>query len=299
MELSLSTLCDWVRQLAGVTGRVVEQMKAEQRRVSWLLTDGTGIPVLDGTPGKTGSGRLWVYVSKEHVVYEYTASKEGKNPVAHLKGFSGVLVADGGSEFNAVIRAMGLTRAGCWSHARRYFWEAKEEDPKASKEILALYQELFEAERKIAGAALEERRRARSDEILCIITKIKTWLSERVNRYRPKSGMGAAVRYSLNQWESLEVCVKHPEIPIHNNMSELQLRTPVIGRKNWLFAGSEGGAEAAATLFSLMSSARLQRLDPWEYLTWMLGKIGDTQLSGLSELTPAAYARQKSGALAG
>ncbi len=98
---------------------------------------------------------------------------------------------------------------------------------------------------------------------------------EPLHRARPKSAIGQALHYTVNPWDFLEACVTNPEIPIHNNMSELQLRRPVIGRQNWLFAGSEGGAQAAATLLSLIGSCRLHGIDPWRYINTVLGVIND------------------------
>ena len=126
--------------------------------------------------------------------------------------------------------------------------------------------------------------------IRAAIDAVKAWLVQHVHRARPKSAIGQAIQYALNQWEALSVCVDHPEIPVHNNMSELQLRRPVTGRKNWLFAGSEGGAESAAILFSLVGSCALHRLDPWTYLENLFGTIGSYPVSRVGELSPAAVA---------
>lgn len=114
---------------------------------------------------------------------------------------------------------------------------------------------------------------------------------EQVHGARPRSAIAQAFQYALNRWEHLAVCASHPEIPIHNNMSELQLRRPVVGRKNWLFASSEGGAKSAATLLSLIGSCRLHDLDPWEYLNAVLSAINDHPVSRVGELAPAHAAR--------
>lgn len=292
-DLSLSTVCDLVRSTAGLLAVLVRTMRAEQLAGSWLQADDTGLPVLDGTNGKAGSGRLWAYVNNRHVVYDYTPTKHGTGPAAYVADFKGVFLADGGSEFNEAVRRMGLVRAGCWSHARRYFFDAKEQSPALAAEALQKIGVLFDIERAIAGVDVETRRRVRGTETRTALDDIKTWLVQHVHRQRPKSALGQALNYALNQWAFLEVCVTHPEIPIHNNLSELQLRLPVVGRKNWLFAGSEGGARTAATLFSLIGSCRLHRLDPWEYLVSLLGRINDHPTARLSELTPAAYAASK------
>ncbi|MES2642797.1 MAG: IS66 family transposase [Myxococcota bacterium] len=232
-------------------------------------------------------------LNDRHVVYDYTPTKHGTGPAAYVADFKGVFLADGGSEFNEAVRRMGLIRAGCWCHARRYFFDAKEHSPALAAEALKKIGVLFDIERAIAGADLETRQRVRGTDTRAALDDIKTWLVQHVHRQRPKSPLGQAMNYPLNQWAFLEVCVTHPEIPIHNNLSELQLRLPVVGRKNWLFAGSEGGAATAATLFSVIGSCRLYRLDPWEYLVSLLGRINDHSVARLSGLTPAAYAASK------
>lgn len=134
------------------------------------------------------------------------------------------------------------------------------------------------------------RRQVRSTRTRAVLDELHAWLSARVHGLRPTAPIAKALNYTLNQWAPLTVCVDHPEIPIHNNRSELHLRRPVIGRKNWLFAGSEGGARTAAILFSLTASCRMHEIDPWEYLHDVLGRINDHPVNRVAELTPAAWA---------
>ncbi len=290
MDLSTSTLCDVVRNVGSLLARIVAAMKAEQLAGPVLQADDTGLPVLDGEAGRAVAGRLWTYVSDRHVVYDFTSGKHGTGPAAFLLGFHGILLADGGSEFNEAVRRQGLTRAGCWSHARRYFVDAHDTSPELADEALDRIGVLFEIERRIAGASRDERRRVRDLETRAAVDEVRRWLTARVHGVRPRSPLGQAIQYALNQWAFLTVCVEHPEIPIHNNQSELQLRRPVVGRKNWLFAGSEGGARTAATLFSLTGSCRLHGVDPWAYLHDVLGRINDHPVNRVAELSPAVWA---------
>jgi transposase len=290
-DISLSTLCDLVRSSAHLLSRIVVAMRAEQLAGTWLQADDTGLPVLDGTKGQTGTGRLWVYANAEHVVYDFTPTKHGAGPAAYLRGFRGTLLADGGSEFNEAVAGMGLTRAACWSHARRYFIDAEEQSPVLAREGIRRIGALFDLERAIRDADVETRRRIRATDTRAVLDDLKAWMVEHVHGARPRSAIGQAFQYALNRWEHLGVCVTHPEIPIHNNLSELQLRRPVVGRKNWLFAGSEGGARSAATLLSLIGSCRLHDLDPWEYLHAVLGAINDHPVNRVGELAPVHAAR--------
>lgn len=290
LDFNVSTLCDWVRGVAALCRPLVLAMTGEQRQGPLVQADDTGMPVLDGTPGATGKGRLWVYAGSGHVVYDFTSTKHGTGPASYLEGFRGTLLADGGSEFNRAVRDAGITRAGCWSHARRYFVDAREQQPALALQAIHLAGEMFAIERRLAGASIEERRRARDTESRAAAAAVHSWLVDHVHRVRPSSAVGKGIGYALNQWQELTACLDDPGIPIHNNLSELQLRRPVVGRKNWLFAGSEGGAAAAAVLFSLTGSCALHHLDPFAYLEDLLGRIGCHPVNRVIELSPARVA---------
>lgn len=290
LDLSPSTLGDIVRNVAGLLRRIVLAMKAEQLGGRWLQADDTGLPVLDGGAGKAVAGRLWVYADARNVVYDFTPTKHGTGPVAYLDGFSGVVLADGGSEFNEAVRLAGLTRAGCWSHARRYFVDAEETSTALAREAIALIAPIFVIEKRAEMADPEARARLRDTDTRSAIDGFFAWAERHVHGQRPKSAIGQALRYALNQRAFLRACLGHPDIPVHNNLAELQLRRPVIGRKNWLFAGSEGGARSAAILFSITGSCRLHGIDPWAYLHDVLGRINDHPVNRIADLTPANWA---------
>ena len=290
MTISPSTLCDIVRSSAALLGRIVRAMTAEMVTSGWIQTDATGLPILDGSQKTTKSGHLFVFSTPKHVVYHATLTKHGAHIVAFLHGFKGILLADGGSEFNEAVWGLELLRAACWSHARRYFFDAQAESPVLAAEAMALIGVLFEIEREIKDADLETRRRRRDTDTRAALLKIHDWLTRHVQGARPRSAIAKAIQYTLNQWAALALCADHPEIPIHNNTSELRLRQAVTGRKNYLFAGSEGGAASAAILYSLVASCRLHGLDPWAYLYDVLGRINDYPATRVIELSPAYVA---------
>ena len=153
----------------------------------------------------------------------------------------------------------------------KVIFDAKDTSPALSKEALDRIGVLFDIERRIKDADLETQRRVRAIDTREALARIHAWLLEHVHRQRPSSPIGKAFAYALNPWTFLEVYASRPETPLHTKMSELQFRRPVIGRKNWLFARSEGAAQAAATLLSLVGSCRLHGIDPWEYLHTVLG----------------------------
>ncbi len=252
--------------------------------------DATGLPILDGSQKTTKSGHLFVCSTPKHVVYHATPSKHGAHIAALLKGFKGILLADGGSELNEAVAILQLLRAACWAHARRYFFDAQAESPLLAAEAMALIGVLFEIERELKDADPETRRRRRDTDTRAALVKIHDWLTRHVQGARPRSAIGKAIQYTLNQWAALTVCADHSKIPIHNNTSELRLRQAVTGRKNYLFAGSEGGAASAAILYSLVASCRLHGLDPWAYLYDVLGRINDHPANRVIELSPAYVA---------
>ena len=199
------------------------------RASGWTQDEDISLSVLDGEAGKAVAGRLWVYLDDRNVVYDFTPTKQGKGPAAYLTGFNGVLLADGGSEFNEAVRALGLTRAGCWLHARRYFIDAEETSPALAAEGIGFANRLFAIERGLNGADATERALVRGTQTRQVLDEMRAWLTAKVHGLRPKSAIGRAFHYVLGQWDHLVVCAEHPEIPIHNNLSELQLRRPVIG----------------------------------------------------------------------
>ena len=266
---------------------IVRAITAEMVTSDWIQTDATGLPILDGSQKTTKSGHLFVFSTPKHVVYYATPSKHGAHIAALLKGFKGILLADGGSEFNEAVAILQLLRAACWAHARRYFFDALLESPVLAKEALDLIGPLFDIEREIKDADLETRRRRRDTDTRAALVKIHDWLTRHVHGARLRSAIGKALHYALNQWTALTVCADHPEIPIHNNTCELRLRQGVTGRKNYLFAGSEGGAASAATLYSIVASCKLHGLDPWVYLNDVLSRINETPVNRVIELSPA------------
>ena len=293
MTLNLSTLCDIVRRSAGLLSVIVCAMTAEMVTSDWIQTDATGLPILDGSQKTTKSGHLFVFSTPKHVVYYATPSKHGAHIAALLKGFKGILLADGGSEFNEAVAILQLLRAACWAHARRYFFDALLESPVLAKEALDLIGPLFDIEREIKDADLETRRRRRDTDTRAALVVTHEWMLRLVHGARPRSAIGKALHYALNQWPALTLCANHPEIPIHNNSSELRLRQAVTGRKNYLFAGSEGGAASAAILYSLVASRLLYGLEPWVYFEDALSRINETPNTRVIELSPAYVAQAR------
>lgn len=290
VELATSTLCGWVSQAAALLGVVKEAIVADLLTAPQLQGDDTGFPVQDGTHGKLRQGRLWALTDQSQVVYHFTDSKHGWQPASFLESFQGhLLLVDGGSEFNEVVRERGLVRAGCWSHLRRYFYEARLDHPIEARVALATIRDLFDIERAVWRAGPDLISEVRQRDARPLVNKFYDWVEALRRVVRPGSKLGDALRYAHNQHNEMRAFLDHPELPMHNNLSELQLRQGVVGRKNWLFAGSEGGAHAAATLYTLVGSCALQAIDPWAWLSDILDRLPDYPANRVHELTPKRW----------
>ena len=293
VHLPDATLSRNLIRTAALAGHIVNAMRDELLASPWLQGDATGFPILIGDLGQAHPGQLWVYSNGESAVFQCSMTKHADIPRDFLDGYEGVWLADGASNYNAVAEQDGVERAGCWSHGRRYVFEARDEHV-AAFEGLALIRDLFMSERVAMTLTLAERVVHRQGHAAPLVARIRKWVDRwRVHEdvvRRPKSAFARAVNYLHRQWAALELFLTHPEIEVHNNRSELLLRGPVIGRKAWLFAGSPAGADASAVWFSLVASCMLQGLDPMAYLRDVLPGLGSKTKSQIRELTPARWA---------
>lgn len=289
-EFSTATLSDWVLGGATFLQRIADAIDARLLKGRWLQADDTGFPVQDGTDGKLRKGRLWAVTDQQEVRYHFTDTKAGKNPAHFLAGFLGkLLLVDGGSEFNLAVAQKGLLRAGCWSHLRRYFFDARHHHPAEARLALGTIRDLFAIEDSLVDATPELVREVRQRDARPLVEGLYDWILGLSRQVRPSSLLGEALTYATNGRAFFERFLDHPELPMHNNASELRLRGPVVGRKQWLFAGSEGGAKAAATLFTCFGSCMLQGIEPWTWLTDVLNRLADHPVNRVHELTPLQW----------
>lgn len=282
-----NVLSGWVRQGAREVRPLVLALQAQVTSGSLLQSDDSGFPVQDGSDGRLANGRLWVFTDQKQAFYGFSRTKEGEHPAALLASLdvSGKLVADGGSEYNLTETTLELERGGCWSHLRRYFFDASVQHEDAKPALTAI-RDLFLIERDLVDLTLPERLTARGDRARPIVDGFFSWVKEMSPKERPKSKLGRALGYAISQESRMRLFLDHGDVPIHNNLSELLLRQPIVGRKNWLFAGSEGGAKAAAGWFSLIASCLLQGIDPQTYLYDVFRRLPSHPSKWVHELTP-------------
>lgn len=295
VRVSSSTLSRLVLAASELLRHVVQAMHRELIGSAWLQGDATGLPILLGDRGATHRGHLWVYTNGESAVFDVSMTKHGAFPQAFLEGFKGVFLADGTSEYNAAEKQLE-GRGGCWSHARRGLFDARADDA-AAYEGIEFIRQLFALERELKLLTDEERQARRESEAIPILNALRVWLDTQRARddvkMRKRSPYVRALNYVHNQWERLILFSRRGDIEVHNNRSELLLRNPVIGRKNWLFAGSPDGAVANALMASVMASCMLQGIDPSEYLEDVLPRLPGMTPSEVAAETPARWAARQ------
>lgn len=296
VEISRSTMCDWVGHAADLLEPVVAEMKRQILLSPKIHTDDTPVKVQEERGGgPCRKGYLWTYVGMANdVVFDYTPGHSREGPVAFLWDYSGYLQADAYKGYDVVFARGKAVEVACWAHTRRYFWEARETDGLRSAQMLVKIQGLFDIERQakeedLLADQIRDLRQSRAKPILAQIKNLlKTWASEVL----PKSPMGQAIAYADGQWEALNRYTEDGVLSIDNNLAERVLRTVAVGRKNWLFFGADSGGHRAAIVYSLVASCKLCKKDPFAYLRDVLTRVNTHPANRISELTPPNWKPQ-------
>jgi hypothetical protein len=224
-------------------------------------------------------------------VFFYSPDRKGEHPQRHLKAFSGLLHADGYAGFNAIFEAGQATEAACWAHVRRKFFDEHVENPSATTtEALDRIGALYRIEDTIRGKPPDERRRVRQDEARPHLDALRAWIEATLSRLSAKTEVAKAMRYALGRWTALSRYVDDGTLEIDNNAAERSIRGIALGRKNWLFAGSDAGGERAAAIYSLIETCKLNGIDPEAYLRSILASIADHPINRVAELLPWNWA---------
>jgi transposase len=297
VELSRKTLCGWMAQAAWLLEPIWKAMKSEVLKSRVIQTDDTTVPVLDRRLDRARIARLRVYLGdREHpyALYDYTADRSRDGPDRFLGDYRGYLQADAYSGYDRLY-SRGLVEVGCFAHARRKFFDARASDPERAHEALARIRSLYAVES--AGKDLDEAGRLalRRERSAPLLDRFGTWLEEQARFVLPKSLIGVAIGYARSNWAALNRYLEAGFLSIDNNASERAVKPVSIGRRNWLFAGSEGGGRTAAILFSVASTCKALGIDPFGYIRDVLDRVCTHTARRIAELLADGLRAARSG----
>ena len=296
VDLDRSTLAGWVGASSDLLAPLVEAVRKHVLSASKLHADDTPVPVLAPGTGKTKTGRLWTYVRDDRpsgdpiapaVWFAYSPDRKGEHPKRHLQNYTGTLQADAYAGFHHLYDTGRISEAACWAHARRKFHEIHIAHPSpTTAEAIERLAALYAIEKEIRGSTPELRKEVRQTRATPLLASMHSWLENTLAKLSKKSDTAAAIRYALSRWRALTRYLDDGTLEIDNNAAERALRVVALGRKNFLFAGSDQGGERAAAMYSLLGSAKLNGLDPEIYLQYVLERISDHPINRIDELLP-------------
>lgn len=293
VELARSTMCDWMRRAAELVLPLRRLMKQRALSSRAVQTDDMPVAVFDPELTRTRTGRIWSYVgdaANPFTVYDYTPTREGDGPSKFLESFAGYLQADAYAGYDAIYadEQRDIIEVACWAHARRKFYEAQTSDLMRSMIMLAYVRLLYDVEREAKNKGLtgEARLAMRQEHSLPVLTDIEAYLRREQPNVLPKSPIAQAIGYALGNWEALKRYTEDGDLEIDNNGAERSLRPIAVGRKNWLWYGSDNGGHTAAILTSLTATCKRLGIDPFAYLRDIFERISAHPANRLAELLP-------------
>jgi transposase len=315
VSIARSTMCAWMLAASKLVEPLVRLMRDRVKQSKVIHTDDTTVKVQDANlKGRCRTGRVWCYLGDEsnpYDVFDFTPDRKREHPQKFLDDFHGYLQADAYGGYDGIFVKGDVIEVACWAHARRKFFEAKETDGRRAHAMLRMIGRLYRIERAIKSR-IEKRLKVTPDEAkaqpawprdqqhefvrvirqkrsAAMLMKIKTWLDAEKPIVLPRSPMGEAITYALNQWDALCRYTEQGYLNIDNNAAERALKRVAIGRKNWLFAGHDDAGRSHAKLYTLIASAQRHGLDPHAYLRSVLAKIGQTKGSELDQFLPEKW----------
>jgi transposase len=304
VDIPRSTLCDWMAAVAHCLRPLYEAMLAQVLLSRVIQIDETRLPVLEKGNDQTKSGRLWTLVGDQknpHTTYFYTPTKARAGPAVILENYKGFLQADAANVFDGFYLPGDIIEVGCWAHTRRYFHEARTSDAARSAEALARIGFFYTVEReatatitkeKLTDAAAEAYRlNQRRERTLPKIQEFQAWMDEQAKVVLPKSPIAQAIAYAQRHWQALLRFTEQGFLNIDNNASERALRAAAVGRKNYLFVGSDEGGRTAAVLYSFTQTCRRHGIDSFNYLRDVLTRLPQADYQDLSDLFPFNWAQ--------
>ncbi len=300
VDLERSTLAGWSAKSAALLEPLAEAIARHVLAARAIHADDTPVDVLAPGNGKTKTGRLWAYVRDERpwgsdvpptAFYRFTMDRKGEHPARHLANFSGFIHADGYAGFNEIFRTNAVTEVACLAHIRRKFFDiARLQGASVAAEAVQRIAMLYAIEDEARGKPPDVRAAIRQAKAKPVLEDLIRWMESERPKLSARSDTAGAMRYALKRLPKLEVYLCDGRLEIDNNAAERSIRGIALGKKNWLFAGSEGGGRTAAILYTLIETAKLNQIDPQAWLTFVLGRIADQKITRLDELLPWNYA---------
>ena len=297
VEIADQTMCGWMRQIAELLEPLYQRLRRFVFDSKVVGTDDTPVKVLDRALPHTRKGRLWPYVGDRghpSVVYDYTPTRERGGPEQFLKPYRGYLQADAYAAYDHLFvkPERGLVEVGCWAHARRHAWNARENEPTRMGAVLAYIAQLYAVEKRARRSDVtgEELRLLREQVSVPLLGHLHAYLLKIRDELLPKSDAGLAVAYILKNWTALTRYVDDGDLSIDNNHTERSLRGIAVGRGNWTFLGSDRGGRTMAVLRSFVSSCELVKIDPFAWFRDVLSRIATYSIQNLDQLLPHRWA---------
>jgi transposase len=292
LELARSTMCGWHAELATLVKPLIAAMHADALKQPYVCADATGVLVQQKERCRTG--HFWVLVAPaRHVLFEYTTEHSIAAVDRVLAGYRGYLVVDAHAVYDHLYTSGDVIEVNCWAHCRRYFFKAMTSEPTRAKVALDLIGALFKIERSLADSPRKKRESLRDKRSRPIVNSFFSWCDAEASAVLDDTPISDGIRYARNQRQGLYRFLEDGRLPIHNNMSELNLRREAIGRKNWLFVGSDDGGEVNAAFTSLLASCQLARVEPWSYMRDLFCLLPQWPGHRVLELAPIEWPRTR------
>lgn len=297
VDIHRSTLCDWVGRATALLEPLADAIGKMVRAGPALFADDTPIRMQrGGKAGKAQTARMWSYVRDERpwcgqappcAWYRFSTDRKGKHPVSHLQGYKGVVHADGYTGFNGIFGNDLATEQACIVHVRRKFVDIFERDGSAiAKEAIERIARLYAVEKEARYKPPEERIALRQQKAMPVFDDLEAWLKSQLPKISGKTPLADAIRYALGRMPKARAYLGNGLLELDNNTCERSIRPLCLGRKNYLFMGSEGGGKAAAIAYTLVETARMNDVDPEAWLTWVLTHIADHKINRIEDLAP-------------